>query len=824
MKIAIVAPSPVPFCIGGAEKLWWGLIKFVNEQTPHHVDLIKLPSREHSFWDLVDTYESFSKLNLSHFDLVISTKYPAWMVNHPNHVCYMQHRLRGLYDTYHFTRLPLKCSSPNPKIQALTGFMDRYKEDSTRLEQFFGHLHNLRNSSDIDKDVFAFPGPLARQVIHYLDGIGLAASRIRRYTAIAKNVAGRQDYFPEGVDVQVVHHPTHLTVSRKGSADYLFTVGRVDNAKRVRLMIEAMQHVKSRISLKIAGTGPDEPELRQLARSDERIEFLGFVNDDDVADYYADALAVLYIPYDEDYGMVTIEAMLNGKPVITTTDSGGPLEFVTDGETGFISDPSPTALAAKIDEAANNRRQVLAMADACRQRVGHISWESVVSSLLGEAPKARPASTIRKRETSVPKITMALTFPVYPPRGGGQARVFHLYRNLAPGFQVDVVSVADYGQPAFEGEVAPGVREIRIPKTLEHARKEWELSAQLDGVPVTDVVMPELYHLTPDYATALARSAADADILVACHPFLLPALEQVRNGQGLIYEAHDVEAVLKSSILPGNALGRHYVTLTEAIERRACESSDLIMACLEEDAKAFNRIYGSSLEDVSIVPNGVDLETVTFRTLQERQQLKRDKCQSDAFTVLFMGSWHGPNIEAVFCLMEIARSLPYIKFLVVGSVGSYLDHFGFMLPDNMESTGVVDDSVKDTILGTVDLAVNPMETGSGTNLKMLDYMAAGIPTLTTPFGARGLNIENGVTTHIAPLIAFPQVIERLRQASPGETAALIERARNHVVGQFSWRVIADRFAATLRGLYNTQDRTISMMSVSVNGESVRGGR
>ena len=99
MKIALIAPSGVPFVVGGAEKLWWGLSGYVNRHTGHAMELIKLPSPEHDFWSIAASYERWSLLDLSHFDAVISTKYPAWMVQHPNHVVYLQHTRRGLYDT-----------------------------------------------------------------------------------------------------------------------------------------------------------------------------------------------------------------------------------------------------------------------------------------------------------------------------------------------------------------------------------------------------------------------------------------------------------------------------------------------------------------------------------------------------------------------------------------------------------------------------------------------------------------------------------------------------------------------------------------------------
>ena len=100
MDIAIVAPGPVPLAIGGAENLWWGLLEHLNRRSPHHADLIKLPTPERSFWEIVDSYRRWAELDVSGYDLVISGKYPAWMTDHPRHVCYMLHPLRGLYDTY----------------------------------------------------------------------------------------------------------------------------------------------------------------------------------------------------------------------------------------------------------------------------------------------------------------------------------------------------------------------------------------------------------------------------------------------------------------------------------------------------------------------------------------------------------------------------------------------------------------------------------------------------------------------------------------------------------------------------------------------------
>ena len=105
-----------------------------------------------------------------------------------------------------------------------------------------------------------------------------------------------------------------------------------------------MQHFQTDIPLLIAGTGEDEPELRRLAGNDPRIRFLGFVSDGRVAGLYANALAVLFVPKDEDFGYITIEAMLSHKPVIVCKDSGEPAALVKHGASGFVVDPDPAEL------------------------------------------------------------------------------------------------------------------------------------------------------------------------------------------------------------------------------------------------------------------------------------------------------------------------------------------------------------------------------------------------------------------------------------------------------------------------------------------------
>ncbi len=195
MKIALITPHPVPLALGGAENLWWGLQQHFEEHTEHRCDIVSVMSPESSFWDLVSSYETFSKLDLSAYDCVISGKYPGWMVKHPNHICYMLHRLRGLYDTY-----PMSQHHPavlkHPKLGNLAEWLEEgiANPDPDQIPELFDRLRALRDA-DLPPDVLAFPGAFSRAVIHFLDNAALSPMRMQRYTAISGTVARRKSYF-----------------------------------------------------------------------------------------------------------------------------------------------------------------------------------------------------------------------------------------------------------------------------------------------------------------------------------------------------------------------------------------------------------------------------------------------------------------------------------------------------------------------------------------------------------------------------------------------------------------------------------------------------
>lgn len=785
MKIAVVGPSPIPYTIGGAENLMWGLCDQINQLTEHQAELIKVPVRENNFWNLIDSYYQFYKMDLSHFDMIITSKYPSWMVRHDNSVCWMMHTLRGLYDTYHLMNLPDMVDSENDEINWILDYMKKNPMPDS-LDDFFALLWMIKENGNIPEHYFAFPGPFIKKIVHYMDSFGLSGQK--RYYAISDTVKEREDYFPVGVSVKTVYPPTVMRSCSTGKYDYIFMISRLDGPKRIDMLIRAMKHVKSDIRLLIAGTGPERERLEALASGDERIQFLGFVRDEEVESYYANCLAVPYFPYDEDYGYITVEAMLHKKPVITTKDAGGPTEFVVDGETGFVTDFEEQAIADRIDFFAKYPEEAKRQGENGYAVVKQITWDKTVKQLLSaDAAVDEIAVTLLENEPEDKspkrkKIVVTSSFSVYPPLGGGQARIFNLYKELAKDYDVEIVAFDGMDKTAARTMIAPHLIENKIPKSAEQQREESRMESRV-GIPITDIAMIALSGLTPNYGKALKKAIEESFMVVISHPYLYPEAKKYLGNRKFIYEAHNVESLMKKGMLPQNTCAESLVEQVFEVEKECCERSEFIMTCSQEDVETLHKLYGVPKEKMIVVPNGVDSAATQFTSVSERLQMKRKLGLEREKTGLFMGSWHQPNLDACEAIFKIAEKCPDVKFLLMGSQCLYFR--GRAIPDNVGMLGLVSEEEKNRVFSAVDFALNPMMSGSGTNLKMFDYMSAGIPVITTEFGTRGIDDKSQ--------FIISEVDEMAETASAfelGDHAERVETARKYVEDTFDWSVIA----------------------------------
>ena len=339
LRVAVCHPQ-VPFERGGAEILADDLVAALIRRG-HDASLVTIPFKwypdpvllEHALmWRMLDLTEA----NGRPIDLVIGTKFPSYLVKHPRKVVWLVHQFRQAYDLH-----------------------------GTEFAQFTDDAQ----------------GSAMREAIRSMDAIALGEAT-RRF-AISRNVAERLDRFNGLEATPLLPPPQALEVGQISDDGTLLVVGRLDAAKRVDLIVRALVRLPG-VQCAIVGEGPNRASLETLIRESnlaDRVAVTGRVDRDELARRYASCRAVVYVPLDEDYGFVPIEAHQAGKPVITVTDAGGPLDVVTDGETGIVCDPTPAAVAVAMRRLINDPDEARRLGSLGKSRAVGFSWDDVVNTL-----------------------------------------------------------------------------------------------------------------------------------------------------------------------------------------------------------------------------------------------------------------------------------------------------------------------------------------------------------------------------------------------------------------------------------------------------------
>ena len=334
----------MPFVTGGAELHVRSLIEVLRHRG-HEVDLVALPFRSQPKEDLLAQAAAWRLLDLSSsngqpVDLLIATRFPTYFARHPHKVAWVIHQHRAAYEL---------CGTP------------------------FSDFEHTEGDVGLRRKLFELDARMLGECRHVFANSNNTARRLRTFN---------------GVPAEGLYHPPPLADRlRQGPyGDYVLVVGRIENVKRVDLAISAMAHVPPPLKLIIAGEGSQRAATERTVADhglQDRVVFAGAIGGEALINLYAGALAVVYAPFDEDYGYVTLEAFLCAKPVITATDSGGTLEFVVNDQNGFVCAPEPAAIGAAIVSLAADRTRTAQFGRAGLARARQITWAGVVERLLG---------------------------------------------------------------------------------------------------------------------------------------------------------------------------------------------------------------------------------------------------------------------------------------------------------------------------------------------------------------------------------------------------------------------------------------------------------
>ena len=337
----LLAANIAPFLAGGADYHISGLTEALRD-SGHDVVCLRFPfqfsppAAIESLMDFCEDYDINAPNGVS-IDCLLSLQFPAYGLRHDNHRVWIMHQHRAAYELY---------------------------DDVTASESERRLMQRVR----------AFDARVLARIPRRFANSERVAARLRQYN---------------GLDSVPLYHPPHQpTRFRCAAAErYIFFPSRLETLKRQDVLIEAARLVKAPIGFLLAGTGGQQARYQRLIDQHglaHKVRLLGHVTEAEKRTYYAHALAVFYGPFDEDYGYVTLEAMLAAKPVITCSDSGGPLELVEHEHTGLVVEPRPDAVADAIERLYQRPAETARMGRAGRERYHRlgISWEQVVERLL----------------------------------------------------------------------------------------------------------------------------------------------------------------------------------------------------------------------------------------------------------------------------------------------------------------------------------------------------------------------------------------------------------------------------------------------------------
>ncbi len=345
----VVATVRTPFVHGGAEVLADELTKALLAEG-HLAELVSIPFNPEEPERIPDQMLACALLDLRkvhamEVDRLIALKFPAYLIPHPHKVIWLLHQHRAAYDLWE---------------------------------------HSLGGLLAVPR------GRIVRDIIQRADR--QLSEEARAIFTISRNVTRRLEQF-SGIESSPLYHPPADAAAFRCADevdDYFFFPSRLSATKRQELVLRALAVTRNPVRIKFSGLADSPPYadgLMKLARElrvDRRVEWMDFLSQSQKIDAYARALAVIFPPLDEDYGYVTLEAMLASKAVITCTDSGGPLEFVLPGETGLVTAPNAEDLAAAMDALWQDRGLARSHGVEARRRYDKmgLSWSKVVKKLL----------------------------------------------------------------------------------------------------------------------------------------------------------------------------------------------------------------------------------------------------------------------------------------------------------------------------------------------------------------------------------------------------------------------------------------------------------
>ena len=675
-----------------------------------------------------------------------------------------------------------------------------------RYDLFFGVDDKLRiyNSYNYESDLMAqiWSGPFAKrylELIHNLEGelvrkcdlvfTTCEEDRMRFITDFSVDKE-KVKLAPNGINPdEYLMRDSYHSFNEK-SAMFIGS-GHPPNIEAVEFIINHMADQCKNITFNIAGSCCNKIK----AAEKPNVHILGIVSQKEKEELFMKSHCAINPMFSgSGTNLKTLEFFSSGIPLLST-EVGVRGLGVLSGEHFFQAniESFPQELDALMNESLAKKTKIAA---AGRDYVNsHFSWRKITKNVYQEIEKLEP-------KVHVTTILILNDYSAAKPRAGGEIRINNLYSNISYRYKVISVCLNDEDR-IVQSYITSRFLEISVPKTREHLAEQKRINDRF-WVSATDIITSYMCKKNQFLTMLVARITNFTDSIVLSHPFMAGMLCKKINVP-VIYESHNDEVELKKSILQGHPDYWTLIKKTQEAVQCAIEYSVIIITCSKED------LYPEFNKPIFVVENGVKIPI-----LDKQIDLNPIKSQMDEHpVVLFIGSGHTPNVEAAeFIINTLAMELPYIYFMIVGSVCNAFDNQS--LPNNILLMGVVSEEIKEGLMRIADIAINPMCTGSGSNLKLADYFSAQLPTVTTTLGMRGYEITHGIHALVCELNDFSKAIKQL-STDTDMANAISKNAFRYVFNKLDWRTLARCYVDILdTHIFNRKKKNILVITYRIN--------
>lgn len=399
------------------------------------------------------------------------------------------------------------------------------------------------------------------------------------------------------------------------------------------------------------------------------------------------------------------------------------------------------------------------------------AWRWVLRNALGATRWNRWQHHTRRRhgmawlrramaDSAKPVLVYVVPFDIWKLRTGGGQRIAGIAKTFSREFNVFVFTLARSGPGFSVRDLAEDCHLVAVPVGAEFIQRTQALEAGTGLFACAD-----FFDWLPDFQRLLELAATHAAVWGFTHPTAWPVVRRyIRPACAVFYDAHDDYAQFMQDAYGSEnpALAQRLVELECDVLQHVtaaayCTESDLAVAQSRRESGAVSpspspppdRLALGERVRVLVVPNGVDVAACQLVVPSQARQ-NRVTAGIDRPLVLFMGAHHKPNYEAVaFISRELAPAFPQAIFVIMGMNLAAVRQRGQPIPSsNVVFTGPVAEAIKEAVMALTEVAIAPMTSGTGSSLKVPDYIAHGKVVIGTAIGMRGF----------AELASYPSVI------------------------------------------------------------------